>query len=45
MYLKDYTTVSMARENLDEYFGFYNGERRHQSLGDKTPAEIYFEAA
>ena len=45
VYLKDYTTVPMARENLAEYFGFYNGERRHQSLGDKTPAEIYFEAA
>ena len=45
VYLKDYTTVPMARENLGEYFGFYNGERRHQSLGDKTPAEIYFKAA
>jgi len=45
VYLKDYTTVPMARENLSGYFGFYNGERRHQSLGDKTPAEIYFEAA
>lgn len=45
VYLKDYTTVPMARENLADYFGFYNAERRHQSLGDKTPAEIYFAAA
>jgi len=45
VYLKDYTVVPMARENLGGYFGFYNGERRHESLGYKTPAEIYFEAA
>jgi putative transposase len=45
VYLKDYTAVPMARESLGDYFGFYNGQRRHQSLGDRTPAEIYFEAA
>ena len=45
VYLKDYNEVPMARENLGDYFGFYNDERRHQSLGDKTPAEIYFAAA
>lgn len=43
VYLKDYTTVLEARENIGNYFTFYNYERRHQSLGYKTPAEIYFE--
>lgn len=43
VYLKDYTTVLEAKENLKEYFDFYNYERKHQSLNKKTPAQIYFE--
>jgi putative transposase len=43
VYLKDYATVLEARENIDEYFNFYNYERKHQSHNYKTPAEIYFE--
>jgi putative transposase len=45
VYLKDYGTVPVARENLGGYFGFYNGKRRHQSLGYRTPEDVYFEAA
>lgn len=45
VYLKDYGTVPGAIQNLGGYFGFYNGERLHQALGYKTPAEIYFKAA
>ena len=45
VYLKDYGTVPGAIQNLVGYFGFYNGERLHQALGYKTPAEIYFKAA
>jgi len=41
VYLKSYETVLEAKQNLDEYFTFYNFERRHQSLNKKTPAEIY----
>jgi putative transposase len=26
---------------LRSYFGFYNTERLHQSLGYRTPAEVY----
>ena len=43
VYLKDYATVLEAKENIGNYFNFYNYERKHQSLNYKTPAEIYFE--
>lgn len=28
-------------QGLEEYFRYYNHERRHQSLGDETPSTIY----
>lgn len=43
VYLNNYETVREARERLTEYFHFYNTERLHQSLGYRTPSEIYFE--
>ena len=42
VYLKSYETVMEAKENIGAYIDFYNRERFHQSLGNKTPAEIYF---
>lgn len=42
IYLKDYATVLEAKENIRDYFNYYNYERKHQSLNYKTPAEIYF---
>lgn len=42
VYLHDYQSVKEAREQLCSYFRFYNEERFHTSLGNKTPAEIYF---
>ncbi len=42
VYLKDYATVLEAKENITDYFAFYNYERKHQSNNYKTPAEIYF---
>jgi putative transposase len=42
VYLHQYLTVSEARRGLDKYFMFYNTERIHESLGYKTPYEIYF---
>lgn len=42
VYLKEYATVLEAKENIGNYFNFYNYERKHQSLNDRTPAEIYF---
>lgn len=43
VYLKSYETVWEAKENLGRYFDFYNNKRIHQSLGYKTPAEVYSE--
>jgi putative transposase len=41
VYLKDYRDVPEARQNLGEYFGFYNTERLHQALGYRTPAYVH----
>lgn len=41
VYLKDYETPRAARMGIDEYFNYYNGQRPHQSLGYRKPAEIY----
>jgi putative transposase len=43
VYLKEYETVIEAVEGIRAYFEFYNERRFHQSLGYKTPAEVYFE--
>lgn len=42
VYLKEYETVSQAREAIGNYGAFYNNERIHQSLNYHTPYEIYF---
>jgi putative transposase len=42
VYLHDYQTVREAREQLGDYFRFYNQERFHSSLGCRPPAEVYF---
>jgi putative transposase len=41
VYLKDYQTVSDARDGLTQYFQFYNYERYHQSLDYQTPFTVY----
>ena len=43
IYIKDYETVEDLIAGLRKYFSYYNHERSHQSLGDKTPAEIYWD--
>lgn len=42
IYLHDYRSFTEAGESLSRYFQTYNNERLHQSLGYKTPAEVYF---
>ena len=45
VYLKAYDSIADARRSLAEYFGFYNTERLHQSLGKQTPDNVYFQWA
>ena len=42
IYIKDYETVEDLKKGLRNYFWFYNNEGPHQSLGYKTPAEVYW---
>ena len=41
VYLKGYETIPDAQAGLKEYFEFYNLNRKHQSLGYKTPWVVY----
>ena len=41
IYVRCYETVPELRRGLARYFGFYNGERPHQSLEYRTPAAVY----
>lgn len=42
VYLKSYQSPAEAAANIGAYFEFYNYQRSHQSLGYKTPADVYF---
>jgi putative transposase len=44
VYLKKYETIPTLLLGLTDYFLFYNGERRHQSLGYTTPDVVYHTA-
>jgi len=44
VYLKGYETLPTLLLGLTDYFLFYNGERRHQSLGYATPDGVYLTA-
>ena len=45
VYLRAYENPLSLHEGLRNYFGFYNGRRRHASLpGRQTPDEAYFGA-
>jgi putative transposase len=44
VYLKGYETMPTLLLGLTDYFLFYNGERRHQSLGYATPNSVYLTA-
>jgi len=42
VYLKAYESVAHARKSIDHYLTWYNQQRPHSSLSDKTPDEAYF---
>jgi putative transposase len=44
VYLHAYACGSEARRSLTKYFSFYNARRVHESLGYRTPDEVYFGA-
>ena len=41
VYLYGYQDIPEAREGLRNYFAFYNYERFHQGLDNKTPWQVY----
>jgi putative transposase len=41
IYLKAYANLAEARAGIARYFTFYNERRRHQALGNQTPAAFY----
>lgn len=41
VYLKEYSSPREARQSLTQFMSFYNDERPHSKLGNKTPAEVY----
>ena len=43
VYMRDYETPRETRQSLTRYLTFYNEKRIHQSLGYKTPAQVYFD--
>jgi len=43
VYLHAYATVAEAKTGIGAWLSFYNEERQHQSLGYRTPRQIYQE--
>ncbi len=43
VYLNAYATVAEAKTGIGAWLSFYNEERQHQSLGYRTPRQIYEE--
>src|SRR6478672_3639616 len=43
VYLNAYASVAEARTGIGAWLSFYNDERQHQSLGYRTPRQIYEE--
>ena len=41
VYLNAYQDGGEARAGLGQYFCFYDTERPHQTLGYRTPAEVF----
>ena len=42
VYINEYVSPKDVRRGLSRYLTFYNDRRPHQSLGYRTPAEVYF---
>jgi len=44
VYLYAYGDLSEAKQGLGRYIRYYGGERRHSSLGRRTPNEVYHQS-
>lgn len=42
IYIKDYSDVPMLGHGIEDYFGFYNNHRLHQSLDYRTPHQVHY---
>jgi putative transposase len=42
VFLNSYRGLDDARQGLGQYFRFYNYERPHQAIDNRTPAQLYF---
>ncbi len=42
VYLNAYESVPEAEQRIGQYFAYYNTERFHQSLSNKTPDAVYY---
>ena len=45
IYLHAYEDGLSLYRGLQQYFEFYNGDRRHQTLDNRTPGSLYLAAA
>lgn len=43
VYLRAYGTVRQAKQDIAEYIDWYNRERDHSSIGNKTPEQVWQE--
>ena len=43
LYLKAYKSVAEARKSISEYLRYFNKERRHSSLGRRTPDAVFYD--
>ena len=43
LYLHSFTTGSRLRRGLSDWIRYYNRERGHSSLDDRTPYEVYYD--
>jgi hypothetical protein len=44
VYLRAYATVAEAKAGIGAWISFCNAERQHQSLGYRTPRQVYEES-
>ena len=42
VYLNSYDDIRDVKNNIDNYIKYYNKKRPHQSLGYKTPFDVYY---